>query len=215
MFIGDPNLFIGSSSWYIGSISLLPEQTDIASTGDYLDSWIFRDSSGKVIRELDFGYAEPGTTISTSITAEYRGYDTIRVHGFYISDVPESIYSGLKAPSIDKAEIIRWADWYTGDAYFLGAPGMELAQIDWDSQTPVVDQVRSGQGDTEDSLINFVGVEGGILQRDRRFPLTISINIPSAETKQITRAMKLNFGIEISFSKVLAPLLENISGDSC
>jgi hypothetical protein len=214
MYISDQNLFIGGD-WHIGSISLFPISTETTSSGSSQGLWIFRNSNGVVIRELDFGYAEPDTTVSTTITAEYRGYETIRVHGFYLTEVPPLIYKGIKTPSIDKSEIIRWADWYTGEDYYIGAPGLELLQIDASTELPNIQQARTGLGDTPDSLIEFVAVEGGLLRRDRKFELTININIPKSEIKQIVKSMKLNFGIEIAFSIAPIPLTQTQNGDSC
>jgi hypothetical protein len=215
MFIGEPNLFIGAEDWYIGSGSIYATATATSTSGVAEDLWIFRGIDGKVIRELDFGYAEPGTTVSTTVSAEYRGYETIRVHGFYLTEVPEIRYRGIKSPSIDKAELIRWADWFTGDTYYVGAPGLEILQENESTGLPDISQARTGLGDTADSLIDFVVIEGGILRRDRKFSFTININIPSSEIRQINKSMKLNFGIEISFSIAPAPLITAQTGDSC
>ena len=164
--------------------------------------WLARGSDGNVLEELVFSNLTPGTTEIISISFEYRGFRPTKVYGFYLRPIAEPLYEGSNNPIIDPAELIRWADEYTlSPAMESENPGMEISQTDPDGLA-VITQVKSGTGDAEWSYLEYVGHQGGYVRLGDRVSLGIRITTPLASNKEISKAARYHFLLDIIAEEV-------------
>lgn len=212
-YIGSSSISIGSNGWYIGSWY----NTVTSTNSDYFgirdeDLWVYYDENDNVITELNFDSILPDNSVGQIVKARYRGFNPIKIAGFYITEMESPYYNGSASPVIDKDLLIEWADNYTGGDTPPGTPGLEIQFDDFSTGLPVITQVESNVGDSRAVPIIYTGHENGILRQDDLIELTIRITVPDDSTKEILAAGKFHFGVEISFIEIpqnlIAALLE-------
>lgn len=215
MFLGNPDLYIGSLEFYIGSWTIEATIQSPAFPDLSPDLWLYRSSTNRVVTGLSFGTLSPEESVTVSISAQYRGFSPVKVLGFYIVPIDERVYDGTQSHLIDYNDLIRWADHFTKGAVPPGTPGLEISQTHWDTQEVVTHQVKSGNGDAPSSLIPYIGREGGILDRDQALQLTFRITAPSDTDREILKAGRFNFGFDIGFIELPPQLEESLINGGC
>ena len=165
--------------------------------------WIFKDSSGKVSDVIDLGTIDPGESGSVTISAEFSFIRKVIVLGFYLEPSLPNQYIGDSNPGRDVLEILRWADKYTVEGDLPpGLPGLELSQYSSSEEGTVTLQFKSGQGDSSGYPLPFLGTANQQLGQDQRVSISLTINIPSAEAKQIVSAGIFNFNLAIAYREL-------------
>lgn len=215
MFFGDPDFDIGASDWYVGSWTAEAINQSDAFPEFSPDVWLYRNSAGRVITGLDFQSLSPNQSVSIGLRAQYRGFRPVKVTGFYISEIDAQFYRGTQSPLVDKNDLIRWADHFTKGETPPGTPGLEISQTRWSDEVVVTSQVKSGSGDSPSSVIEYIGHENGILDRDQYLEISLRITAPSDVDKEILAAGRFNFGLDIGYIELPPQLQEQLVGQGC
>lgn len=157
--------------------------------------WIFRDSRGNVVTELDWGTNPYTEEVFAKVYLEYRGTRPVKVLGFFLTEVPETLYVGEAGSILDKAEVIRWADEYPGS-------GLTITQRDPVSGAEIETTFESGGGDMEGTAIPYIGHLDGLLEIDQKMRIILTLTPPDATKRQLLTARKFNVGLDISYVEI-------------
>lgn len=180
---------------------------------DHLDDWIY-SSENIIIEELNYGKLLEGSSTSRTITAQYKGWDPIRVNGLFIKSIPKEFYEGNNNPAIDLQTILRWADDFTGEIESPGKPGIEIIQTHWETGLPVIDQVTYGTGDSVISPVPYVGHKNGYLLTDDTLKVTLTINIPE-DLFNMYSSSYLHLAFDISYQTLNESLFTSVKDELC
>lgn len=215
MFIGSNLDYIGSNEWYIGSWQITVDLDSGAASLDQSpeSKWIFTNEKNQVLTSINFGSVAPGDTVTQKIKFRYRGHRPIILLGFYLKQMPKNLYLGQKHPVADAAELIRWADQYTQEAAVPpGLPGLEISCINAENDLVETIQLKSGRGDSKESVAPYLGKINGIMSLDSIGEIDIRITVPLDSSNQITESLKLHFSLEMEAVEIPENLESLLNG---
>jgi len=215
MFLGNPDLYIGSLEFYIGSWTIEAVSQSPAFPDFSPDVWLYRSSTNRVVTGLSFGTLSPEESVSISISAQYRGFSPVKVLGFYIVPVDERVYNGTQSNLTDCSDLIRWAEHFTKGASPPGTPGLEISQVRASDDVGVTSQVTTEHGASKAALIEYVGHTNGVVTRDQKIELTLRITAPSDVRKEILAAGRFNFGLEIDYIEIPPEVEQSLIEGGC
>jgi hypothetical protein len=172
--------------------------------------WLIRDGDGNVITHIDFSNVDPASVNHVDLVLEYRGLSPIKVLGFYLINLPPTIYGGSQSSSVDAAEVIRWGDDYVSELGETGTPGLSIQYRDFQSGNLIFLPFKSGAGDSQNSPIPYSGHRNSIVDIDQQIRISLVLVTPNAENKEITQTATYSFGMDIDYIEIPERLQDSL-----